>query len=50
MIQGQTKDVVKVLSLATVLVVGMIGLYIWNAQTQVLDPFAAQVYSLFVSQ
>ena len=50
MIQGQTKDVVKVLSLATILVLGLIGLYIWNTQTQVLDPLAAQVYSVFVSE
>lgn len=50
MIQGQTKDVIKVLSLATILVVGMIGLYIWNVETQILDPLAAQVYGLFVSQ
>lgn len=50
MIQGHTKDVVKVLSLATLLVVGMVGLYVWNLQTQMLDPLAAQVYSFFVSQ
>lgn len=50
MMDTATKDVLKVLSLAVVLVGVMIGLFIWNQQTHVLDPLATKVYSLVVSR